>query len=118
MKRFTGEIFWIKLEERKGSSPQRAMNGKIERAILNDNTFKIGNKNPDTLPDSEIRLRSKDGFIFDGSAKYLDSPISSAIVSLEYYYNDDKALLMGTWEEDKVEYMCIIKLKEVNSFND
>ncbi len=70
------------------------------------------------MPDSEIKLRSKDGFKFDGSVKYVDSAKHSAIVNLDYYLNRDKALLMGTWKEDQIEFLCIIKLKEVQSFQD
>ncbi len=117
MKRYIGEIFWIKLDKETGTTHSESM-AKIKRAILKDNVLTIDHKNPEDMPDSEIKLRSKDGFKFDGSAKYVDSTKYSAIVNLDYYLNRDKALLMGTWKEDQIEFLCIIKLEEVQSFQD
>lgn len=117
MKRFTGEIYWIKLDKKSGI-PHLESRAHIKRAILNENIFKIDHKNPDPIPESEIRLRSKDGFRFEGSAKYVDSLKSSAVVDFDYYFNGEKAILMGNWVEDKIEFMCIVRLIEVDSFKD
>ena len=116
MKRFTGEIFWTKLAD--GTDIQGMSSGLVKRAILKDNVFKIDHENPEDLPNSEISLKSNNGLKFSGSAKYISSPKSNAIVDLEYYFNDDKALMLGTWKEEKVEFMCIIRLNEVESFQD
>lgn len=115
MKRYKGDLFWVKLDQASGTTHGESM-ATVHRAILNDNIFKIDHKNPNGLPDSEIRIRSKDGFKFDGSAKYVDSQNSSALVNLQYYLNGDKAILIGNWVENKIEYLCIAKLNEVESF--
>lgn len=117
MKRYIGEIFWTKLEAGSGNI-QGATSAKVSRAILKDNIFKIDHKNPNDLPDSEIRLKSTNEFKFDGSAKYINSPKSNAFVNFEYYINGDKALLIGLWTEEKIEFMCMAKLTEVDSFKD
>lgn len=117
MKKYTGDIFWVKLDIDSGAT-HGGGKAKIHRAILIDNVFKIDHKNPNDLPDSEIRLKSTDDFKFDGSAKYINSTKSNALVNLEYYYNSKKAIMTGTWIEDKIEFYCLIKLTEVDSFKD
>lgn len=117
MKRYIGEIYWFLLDKKTGTT-HGDIDAKIKRAILNENIFKIDLKMPAPTPDCEIRLRSKDGFKFDGSAKYVDSSKSSAMVGCDYYFNKDKAILTGTWEEDKLILNCFIKLTEVDSFKD
>lgn len=119
MKRYIGEILWFKVETvGLKKNIQSLTKGKIKRAILNDNIFKIDHNNPEGLPDSEIRLKSTDGLKFDGSAKYINSSKANALVNLEYYMNDKKAMLLGMWEEEQVEYLCTVKLSEVDSFKD
>ncbi len=117
MKRYIGDIFWVKMDKETGNTHSESM-AKIYRAILDDNIFTIDHKNPENIPDSQIKLRSKDGFKFEGSAKLIDQIKHSAVVNLSYYLNRDKALLMGNWKEDQIEYLCIIKLEEVQSFQD
>ena len=117
MKRYIGEIYWFVLDNKTGTT-HSGNTAKIRRAILNENVFKLDVKMPNPFPDSEIRMRSKDGFEFDGSAKYVDSPKSSALLGFDYYFNGKKAILTGNWEEDKVKLMCIIRLTEVDNFKD
>ncbi len=117
MKRYIGEIFWIKLDKETGTTTSESF-AKIKRAILKDNIFSIDHKNPADLPDSEIKLRSKDGFKFEGSAKYVNSPRYSAIINLECYPNKQETILKGLWKEDQIEFVCVIILKEVQSFQD
>jgi hypothetical protein len=117
MKKYIGEIFWIKLEQGNGTF-QGGNSSNIRRAILKDNIFSIDNENPDEMPNSQIRLKSKDGYEFNGSAKFIDSPKSSAVVNMFYYYNGNRAFLRGEWTENKIIYMCLAKLTEVNNFED
>lgn len=117
MKRFIGQIFWIKWDQHIGTTTSGNF-AKVKRAILKDNVLTVDHKNPENIPDSEIKLRFKDGFKFDGSAKYVDSPKYSAMVNLKYYFNNDKALLIGDWKEDEIEFLCMVKLEEVESFQD
>lgn len=117
MKRFTGEIYWFKLDYKSGTT-HAGDTCQIKRAILNNNIFTIDHQMSDLIPSGEIRLRSKNGFKFEGSAKYVDSQKSTAIVSLDYYFNGIMAILTGTWVEDEIELMCIVHLVEVDSFNE
>ena len=88
----------------------------MNRAIFNEDVFKIDHKNPQLHPDGETRLRTKDGFSFDGSMKYLDDKTSGAMVNLKLYTNKKNLLLIGTWIEDANVYTCIIELTEVKEF--
>ncbi len=115
MKKFIGEVFWIRYEP-KTKIGLGEVSASINRAILNDNIFKIDFTDSKEAVSGEISLRSKDGYQFDGSSKYSNEPKSSGMVNLTYYMNQDHALLIGNWVEDKVEFTCIIKLEEVEEF--
>jgi hypothetical protein len=118
MKKFTGEICWIggdyKVKVVEGST-----NCKVNRAILTEEgVFKIDHKNPDKLPDGEIKLRTKDSFSYEGSMKYINENIPCAMVNLNLYTNKKNIIFIGTWKEDSSVFTCIIELTEVKEFKD
>lgn len=115
MKRYVGEIFWLRWEP-KSKIVLEGMDAKINRAILNNNILKMDLHDRANKHLGEISLRSKDSFKFDGSAKYINNMKSSAKVNMRYYLNKENALLIGNWVEDKIEFSCIIELVEVEEF--
>ena len=117
MKRFIGKIAWIDGDYKIGDAVG-GDTGKIIRGILKDNIFKLDNTNPNGLPNSEIRLRSKNGFNFDGSAKFVGDSVSSSIINLKMYSNQGNVILIGDWKEGGKFYTCIAELEEVIEFKD
>ena len=115
MRKFTGQIYWM-TGNYKSDYLEAGINAKINRAILEENIFKIDHQNPDGAPDSLITLRSKDGFNFDGSMKFMDEKNHAAIVNLKMYENKKNILLIGDWIENKEIYNCIIEMLEVKEF--
>ncbi len=115
MKKYIGEIFWIGGDYKNGIG-QGSSKSEVNRAILNEGVFKIDHKNPNDFPDGEIRLRTKDGFSFDGSMKYIDEKVAAAMVNLKLYTNKKNTVLIGTWNEETNIFTCIIELKEVKEF--
>lgn len=116
MKRFIGDIDFIKLDINR-SVELGGSNGKIIRGILNENIFKLDYKVPHNGANGEIRLRSKDSFKFEGSARDLKSKIS-AIMNVNFYSNEQNAILIGYLQEGKSEMYCIITLEEVKEFKE
>ena len=89
MKKYIGEIFWIEGDYNNGIG-QGSSKSKVNRAILNEGVFKIDHENPNNYPNGEIRLRTKDGFLFDGSMKYIDEkPILCMIIFNSSQMKDD-----------------------------
>ena len=115
MKKYTGEIFWITGDYKKGYTAG-CSKCIVSRAILNEGVFKIDHNNPNNYPNSEITLRAKEGFSFDGSMKYLDEKTSSAMVNLKLYENKKNTILIGSWIEGGAVSTCIVELKEVKEF--
>lgn len=118
MRKFTGEIFWLLGDYKQDVSPCNTGKAIINRAILLDGIFKIDHKNPNFQPDSEIRLRTKNGFEFDGSMKYIYDKKPSALVNMKYYENNERVILLGKWVEDSIVHTCIIELNEVQDFKE
>lgn len=114
MKKYIGEIFWI--EGNYKDSTGGSLKCKVNRAILNENIFKIDHENPNDADDSLITLRSKDGFSFDGSMMFIDEKTASAKVNLKMYRNKKNVLLIGEWVENGTMFNCIIELVEVKEF--
>lgn len=115
MKKYIGEIYWITGNYKNGID-EGSSKADVSRAILDEGVFKIDHKNPNNYPNGETRLRTKDGFNFDGSMKYIDEKTSGAMVNLKLYTNKKNAILIGAWKEDTTIYTCIIELTEVNEF--
>ena len=115
MKKYIGEIFWFEGDYNNGIG-QGSSKSKVNRAILNEGIFKIDHENPNNYPDGEIRLRTKDGFLFDGSMKYIDEKVGSVLVNLKLYTNKKNTILIGTWKEETLIFTCIIELTEVKEF--
>ncbi len=114
MKKYIGEIFWI--EGNYKDSTGGCLKSKVNRAILNENIFKIDHENPNDADDSLISLRTKDDFSFDGSMKFIDEKVAAAKVNLKMYSNKKNVLLIGDWVENGTIYNCIIELTEVKEF--
>lgn len=115
MKKYIGEIFWIEGDYKNGIG-EGSSKAEVNRAILDEGIFKIDHKNPNNYADGQIILRTRDGFSFDGSMKYIDEKISSAMVNLKLYVNKKNTILFGNWSEDSNAYTCIVELTEVKEF--
>ena len=117
MKKFIGKIYFHEGEHRDqifGSYQSVS----IKRAILNDKILKIEYFNPEGSSDVLINLKSKDGFEFAGSAKAPDEEKFTGKINFNFYSNNDKALLIGTWAVGNLIDTCIIELEEVDQFKD
>ena len=115
MKKYIGEIFWIEGNYR-NETTGGGLKSKVNRAILNDDVFKIDHQNPNDAVDSLITIRTKDGFTFDGSMKFMDEKTHAAVVNFKLYNNKKNVLLIGDWIENGIVYNCIIELTEVKEF--
>ncbi len=108
MKKYIGEMFWIEGDYKNGIG-EGSSKAEVNRAILDEGI-------PNNYADGQIILRTKDGFSFDGSMKYIDEKNSSAMVNLKLYVNKKNTILIGNWNEDSNVYTCIVELKEVKEF--
>ena len=115
MKKYKGEIFWI-TGNYKESNTFASSKAIVNRAILDENVFRIDHQNPNNFPDGEIKLRTQDGFNFDGAFKYIDEKLWNVKVNTQMYANKKNVLLIGNWIEDSTIFNCIIELVEVKEF--
>lgn len=110
-------MYWIVGDFKDGvaSGPD---NSQIKRAILDGDVLKIDHKNPADLEDGFTRLRSKDGFNFEGSMTYVNDKKATAIINLKIYINKKNILMIGKWVENHTVFTSIIEMNEVKEFKD
>lgn len=115
IKRFKGNIKWISGNFNNYVEGEVAK-VEIERAIYNEGTFKIDYKPTPEIESGLIVLKSTDNFNYFGKIKYQDDVEEVGSINLQYYENNDRALLLGLWHEDTETYTCFIELREVEQF--
>lgn len=115
MKKYIGDIYWIG-GNYKGVDCGGVDSSKVNRALLEKDTFKIDHGNPNGAQDSLITLRTKNGFNYDGSMKFIDDNKHAAVVNLKMYTNNKEVILIGDWIENSKVFNCIIELTEVKDF--
>ncbi|WP_421807403.1 hypothetical protein [Flagellimonas sp.] len=113
MKLYSGTIFWIEGDFRKGLLGNTYAKADVSRAILDDNILKINHEYNSDVESGLTVLRTKDGYHYDGSMTYLDEQKYSAVVNLKLFSNKNQVLLIGCSIEDGIKYDCIVELNEV-----
>lgn len=115
MKRYVGKIYWYE-----GFYKEEILSTyecvSVNRAILENNTFRISYASNDNETNALISLKSEDGFTFAGSVKGIDEEVYSGKINLEFYQNKTKSILIGKWIDEGEIDTCIIELKEVIEF--